>query len=93
MLFSGIHEADDIIEQMVIENTAPKRLTVVSSDRRVKAAAKKRKATTIKSDDFWGEVIKLLEKKQKKQSEPRAKLTGISESETLKWLKEFGLDD
>ena len=92
VIFSGSHEADDIIEQLILENTAPKRLIVVSSDRRVKAAAKKRKATAIKSDDFWMQLTKLLEKKQSRSPEPPAKRDGISENETDKWLEEFGLN-
>ena len=92
VIFSGSHEADDIIEQLILENTAPKRLIVVSSDRRVKAAAKKRKATAIKSDDYWMQLTKFLEKKQFKSPEPPAKRNGISENETDRWLEEFGLD-
>lgn len=92
VIFSGSHEADEIIEELILENTAPKRLIVVSSDRRVKAAAKKRKATAIKSDDYWMQLTKFLEKKQFKSPEPPAKRDGISENETDRWLEEFGLN-
>lgn len=92
VVFSGFsHEADDVIEELVLENTAPKRLVVVSSDRRIKKAAEKRKATAVDCIDFWTEVIKQLEKKKKRQAEPQAKFYGISEAETEYWLKEFGL--
>ncbi|NIA17064.1 MAG: hypothetical protein GWO86_01830 [Planctomycetes bacterium] len=92
VLFSGRYEADDIIEQLVLESTAPKRLVVVSSDRRVKTAAKKRKAVAINSDDFWSGLIKLLEKKRPNNPEPPGKRDGISEKETDGWLEEFGLE-
>ena len=92
VLFSGGYEADDIIERLVLESTAPKRLIVVSSDRRVKTAAKKRKAVAINSDDFWFELIKLLEKKRPRNPEPPGKRNGISENETDEWLEEFGLE-
>lgn len=92
VVFSGSsHEADDVIERLVLENTAPRMLTVVSSDRRVKAAAKKRKATALDCVDFWTDVIKIFEKKQKRQVEPQGKFIGISEAETEFWLREFGL--
>jgi predicted RNA-binding protein with PIN domain len=92
VVFSGSsHEADDVIESLVLENTAPKMLTVISSDRRVKAAAKRRKATALDCVDFWTDVIKIFEKKQKRQVEPQGKFIGISEAETEYWLKEFGL--
>lgn len=92
VIFSGSsHEADDIIEKLILNDTAPKRLTVVSSDRRIKAAANKRKATAVDCVDFWMEVIRTIEKKRKKQVEPQGKFIGISEAETEYWLREFGL--
>jgi predicted RNA-binding protein with PIN domain len=91
IIFSGTtHEADDIIEKLILESSAPKNLAVVSSDRRIKKAAEKRKAESIDCIDFWTEVIKQLEKKKKKAAEPQAKFIGISEAETEYWLKEFG---
>jgi predicted RNA-binding protein with PIN domain len=90
--FSGTsHEADDIIEKLVLESSAPKNLAVISNDRRVKTAANKRKAAAVDCVDFWMEVIKQLEKKKKKQVEPQGKFYGISEAETEYWLREFGL--
>jgi predicted RNA-binding protein with PIN domain len=92
VVFSGTsHEADDIIEKLILEDTAPRNLTVVSNDRRVKAAAKKRKAIALDCVDFWTDVIKVFEKKQKRQVEPQGKFIGISEAETEYWLREFGL--
>lgn len=93
IIFSGSAlEADDIIEKLILEHTAPKRLVVVSTDRRIKAAARKRKAKSINSNEFWAEVIKCIEKKQKHIPEPKEKLTGLTNSEAELWLKEFGLD-
>ena len=92
VVFSGrSKEADDIIEKLVLENSAPRSLTVVSSDRRIKSAANKRKAIALGSVDFWIEVIKTLEKKAKRKTEPPAKYIGITEGETEYWLREFGL--
>lgn len=92
VVFSGpTLEADDIIERLILNNTAPKHLTVVSSDRRIKDAAKKRKAAAINSLDFWADIVKCLEKKPKHAPEPREKSLGISKFETELWLKEFGL--
>ncbi len=90
--FSGTsREADDVIEKLIREDTAPRNLTVVSNDRRIKTAVNKRKATAADCVDFWTEVIKQLEKKKKKQVEPQGKFYGISEAETEYWLREFGL--
>jgi predicted RNA-binding protein with PIN domain len=92
VIFSGSsREADDVIEKLILEDTAPRNLTVVSSDRRIKTAANKKKATAVDCIDFWTEVIKQLEKKKKRQVEPPGKFIGISEAETEYWLKVFGL--
>jgi predicted RNA-binding protein with PIN domain len=92
VVFSGrSKEADDVIEKLVLENSAPRSLTVVSSDRRIKAAAGRRKATAANSIDFWLEMLKTIDKKAKKKSEPPAKYIGITDSETEYWLKQFGL--
>jgi len=94
VIFSGRdRDADTVIENKIIANTAPKRLTVVSSDRRIRIAAKKRKAIAVKSEDFWRNVIKCLNKKKRSSPEPKEKRIGISETETDLWLKTFGLDD
>lgn len=45
-------DADVILEQLIEEHSAPRRLTVVSSDHRLQRAAKSRRATAIDSDRF-----------------------------------------
>jgi len=93
VVFSGrVKDADTVIENKIAANTAPRSLIVVSSDRRIRAAARKRKATSAKSDIFWYEVIKSLSKKDRPSPEPIEKRIGLSETETNLWLKAFGLD-
>jgi len=92
VLFSGrAADCDTVIEHKITANTAPKRLTVVSSDRRLRLAARKRKATAVKSEVFWSNLQKQLSRKRT-ASEPAAKRHGISESETKQWLEFFGLE-
>ncbi len=89
--FSGTNrEADDVIEKLILQNTAPKHLFVISSDRRIKTAAQKRKANAVDCVDFWTDMLKQLEKKTKRPTEPKEKLFGLSSSETEYWLREFG---
>lgn len=91
IIFSGTsREADDVIEKMILQNTAPRHLSVVSSDRRIKKAAEKKKATAVDCVDFWMEMLKQLERKKKKAAEPQVKYNGLTESETEYWLREFG---
>jgi predicted RNA-binding protein with PIN domain len=91
VVFSGPNrEADDVIEKLIQQNTAPRNLSVISSDRRIKQAAEKRKATPVDCVDFWMKVLKQIEKKQKQQAEPQEKFIGLTNAETEYWLREFG---
>ena len=92
VIFAGLAtDADSVIEDKIKANTAPKRLTVVSSDRRLRSAARARKAAAVKSEVFGNNLQKRLSRK-KPVREPAAKRLGISESETEQWLKFFNLD-
>ena len=92
VFFAGVGaDADTIIENKIRANTSPKRLTVVSSDRRLQKAARARKATAVKSKDFWDNLQKQLRRK-KAIKEPASKRQGLSEAETEQWLKFFGIE-
>jgi predicted RNA-binding protein with PIN domain len=84
-------DADTVIENKIRASTDAKRLTVVSSDRRILQAARARKAAVIKSNAFWDNLQRQLSRK-KTACEPAAKRHGLSESETEQWLRIFGLD-
>ena len=91
VLFAGLgSDADTVIENKIKASTAPKRLTVVSSDRRLRDSARKRRATAVKSEIFWNNLQKQL-KRKKPVKEPEAKRVGLSESETKQWLDFFGI--
>ncbi len=92
VIFSGrATDADTVIEHKIRANTAPKRLTIVSSDRRLRKAAQARKATDLKSEVFWMDLQKQLSRKRPAR-EPEEKRQGISESETRLWMRFFGLE-
>jgi len=92
VFFAGLAaDADTVIEDKIKASTAPKRLTIVSSDRRLRDAARSRKAAAIKSQVFWGNVCKQLTRKKIIQ-EPVEKRRGLTESETKQCLKFFGLE-
>ncbi len=86
-------DADTVIERKIKANTAPKKLVVVSSDRRLRVAAAKRKAVGIKSEDFWPMVTRELGRRSKRRAEPRSKHDGLTESETDQWCDFFGLKE
>ncbi len=93
VIFAGFHkDSDSVIEEKIKANTAPRRLTVVSSDRRLRKAAAVRKATAVKSEDFWEEVQKELRRGKPRKKEPKGKKEGLTEGETQQWMDLFGLD-
>lgn len=92
VFFAGLGtDTDAVIEDKINASSAPKRLTIVSSDRRLRKAARARKAASIKSEMFWMNLQKQLSRKTKVQ-EPFEKRQGISASETKQWLEFFGLE-
>jgi predicted RNA-binding protein with PIN domain len=93
IIFAGFsRDADSVIEERLKANTSPRRVTVVSSDRRLRKAAAARKAAAVKSEDFWEQVRRELGRKKPRVKEPQAKREGLSESETDRWMEAFGLD-
>lgn len=53
----GEESADARIEKLLRNEPAPKRLAVVSSDARIRTAAKRRGARSVDSGKFWDEIV------------------------------------
>ena len=85
-------DADTLIEQFVQKNTAPRRLIVVSSDNRIRRVARRRKATSLASLEYLGDLIKRLQKPPRGPKEPREKRHGVPEGQLNQWLELFGID-
>lgn len=93
VLFAGLgRDADSLIEEKIAVNTGPRELTVVSSDNRLRDAARARKAEAVKSEDFWQRLVSELERPRRATDEPKGKAHGLSEGETEQWLDFFGLE-
>jgi predicted RNA-binding protein with PIN domain len=54
----GYHDADELLEELIAADNAPRRLTVVSSDHRIQRAARKRRATAVDSDVWYLTVLR-----------------------------------
>lgn len=92
IFFAGLgSDTDTIIEDKIRANTGPRGLTVVSSDNRLRKAARARRAISVKSEDFWLGLVKELGRKRR-VDEPGGKLDGLSDGETDQWLDFFGID-
>ena len=87
-------DADALIEQLILKNSTPKKLTVVSSDHRIQKAALRRKATPIDSGVWYDQL-----ERPGNQTAIGANSAGYrDEKPELKqladvdWASEFGLD-
>jgi len=56
----GYADADELLEELIVADHAPRRLTVVSSDHRVQRAAKRRKAAAVDSDVWFEAAVRRL---------------------------------
>jgi predicted RNA-binding protein with PIN domain len=88
-------DADEMLEQLIEEHSAPRRLTVVSSDHRLHRAAKSRRATAIDSDQFLEHLerrhpnAEMVELPDPEPTSPKA--TGEATSfEVDYWMRLFG---
>jgi uncharacterized protein len=93
IIFSGPDsDADTRIVTLIDQNTAPRRLVVVSSDRQIRKAAHRRRATGLTSLEYLLMMQKRSLVKKPPPSEPFEKRHGTSPDQLNAWLKLFGID-
>lgn len=86
-------DADSLIEELITEESAPRNLTVVSSDHRIQRAARRRRAIPIDSDIWYQGVLdhrrwrQETRKSQKVEAKPPVPL--LSEDVDY-WIRQFG---
>lgn len=88
--YSGSTSADDALIEVLDTDSAARRLLVVSTDREIAQAARRRRATAIRSDEFWALLKQDLARPLPTPVEPREKRRGLSPAATDAWLREFG---
>lgn len=82
-------EADDVIEELIGQHSAPKQLLVVSSDHRLHKAARSRRAMAVDSEEFVQQLERFAKRRQ--QNQPPALMVEKPVSEDAEdWLQEFG---
>ena len=93
--FSGAGiSADDVLIEMIENDSAPRRLSIVSSDREIIRVAKRRRAKPLRSGDFWTLVLRELRSPPPPSPlEPKQKREGLAEEETEHWLRELNFGE
>lgn len=88
-------DADERIERLILSHPNPKSLTVVSSDRRLRRAAERRKAVAVTAESFWETLDTLRERQRSSKANPSAARPEaprdrvVSSEESVYWLRVF----
>ncbi|MGD8450713.1 MAG: NYN domain-containing protein [Phycisphaerae bacterium] len=90
--YSGRRTADAELIDLLDEDSAARRLLVVSSDREIARAAGRHRARSIRSDEFWALLEQDLSRPLPRRVEPEEKRQGLSPGATDEWMREFGFD-
>lgn len=84
----GDGDADRVIEELIRDESAPRRLTVVSSDHRLHRAARRRRAQAVDSDRWFAQLLR--DRQQRRPTNPASKPSGApSKAEVKYWLAQF----
>lgn len=85
-------DADALIEYLILKESSPRKLTVVSSDHRLQRAAKRRRARAIDSDVWYAEMLRARRERQEssKDKKPDRPPVPLLAEEVEYWLDQFG---
>lgn len=93
VLYSGASKsADDLIEELIARSTAPRRLKVVSSDRRIQAAARRRRALVLGSEAFLRQLGADRDRFSRKPKPIVGEEVPLSAASIALWMREFGFE-
>ncbi|MFH1746994.1 MAG: NYN domain-containing protein [Planctomycetota bacterium] len=90
--YSGSATADAALIEILETDSAARRLLVVSSDREIMQAAKRRRARSVRSNEFWALMKQDLSRPLPRRREPEEKEHGLNPRAAEQWLREFGLE-
>jgi predicted RNA-binding protein with PIN domain len=82
-------EADDLIEYLIGHDSAPKNLQVVSDDRRIQQAARRRQCVVTGCEDYLAWLGRHRRQQRGQRAAP-GKPERVSAAEAERWLEEFG---
>jgi len=95
--YQGIHlryavhqpEADDLIETLIRQDSAPRQLAVVSDDHRLQQAGRRRHCVVLGCQDYLDALDRHRQSSQQRLRETPEKTPLPGQAETQHWLKEF----
>lgn len=91
VVYAGANqEADDVIERLIAHDSAPRRLLVVSTDRRLVRAARRRRAQSIASEAFLRHLASDSDKPKAQALPGFAAQVPLNEYAVDYWMAHFG---
>jgi hypothetical protein len=85
----GYPSADELLEELIDAESAPRRLIVVSSDHRIQRAARRRRATAIDSDVWYHEALHHRNARGREKPQPSEPRGSPTADEVQYWLRCF----
>lgn len=82
-------QADDLIEELIQHDSAPRHLSVVSDDHRLQRAARQRGCVVLSCADYLDLLERVRRRRRPPPQTPPEKKEHLSDAETQAWLKEF----
>lgn len=92
----GYVDADALLEDLIVADSSPRRLTVVSSDHRVQRAARRRRATALDSELWYARMVHRRrdpphEGAAESKASDRQRPATLTSAEVADWLDRFNL--
>jgi predicted RNA-binding protein with PIN domain len=90
---SQYDDADALLEELIRADSAPRRLTVVSSDHRIQRAARRRRAKAVDSEAWYETILHQRHARTETPARPPAAVkpgVPLLEEEVERWLRQFG---
>ncbi|MCL4211043.1 MAG: NYN domain-containing protein, partial [Phycisphaerales bacterium] len=89
----GERSADEVIEAMIARCTAPRRMTVVSSDRQIARSARRRRCRTLRAETFLGHLAHDAARSGGHSKAVRKPNPPLPASHVDTWVRLFGLTE
>mgnify|MGYP000580743778 CR=1 FL=1 len=92
--FAPASTADKIILEYISTDSAPRLLTVVSTDHEIRTAAKRRRCKSKSSEEFARILLRMLQKPPRHTpAEPPEKRIGLTPEQARAWLKDLNIPE
>ncbi len=85
--------ADAVLIEVIERETSGRQLLVVSTDAEIRRAARRRRARSVRSEEFWAALRRDLSRPPPDSAEPEEKVAGLAPEAADAWLQEFGLGE